>query len=61
VGIGCPDAKLMMPLLLIESPVSAGEPIPEAKSKFNLPDAVERPGLTAQLASGIAGSPLPCR
>src|ERR1700724_3834196 len=37
-GSACPVANVMMPLLLIEKPVGAGVPVPEAKSRFKLPE-----------------------
>src|ERR1700741_3033961 len=38
VGNDCPEANVISPLLLTENPVSARAPVPEANSKFNLPD-----------------------
>src|SRR5215472_8745403 len=49
VGRVCPVAKVMMPLLLMERPVSVGVAEPEANSRLNLPE-----GLAVLFATGSA-------
>ncbi len=46
-GKVCPVAKVNSPLLLSFSPVSAGEEVPEPKSRLSVPDGVEVLLLTA--------------
>ena len=40
-GNFCPVAKVIRPLLLIDSPVSVGTELPEANSRLKLPDGDE--------------------